>query len=66
MNCDISIWPIISCWLFRFNMTPIRQQYLKAEASNYVYIMHEGQIKSEGTSEEIKGSSEIRKAYLGI
>jgi len=47
-------------------MTPIRQQYFKAEASNYVYIMHEGQIKSEGTSEEIKGSSEIRKAYLGI
>jgi branched-chain amino acid transport system ATP-binding protein len=35
-------------------------------ASNYVYIMHEGQIKSEGTSEEIKGSSEIREAYLGI
>jgi len=36
------------------------------DASNYVYIMHEGQIKSEGTSEEIKGSSEIREAYLGI
>lgn len=35
-------------------------------ASNYVYIMHEGQIKSEGTSEKIKGSSEIREAYLGI
>jgi len=36
------------------------------DASNYVYIMHEGQIKSEGTSEKIKGSSEIREAYLGI
>ena len=35
-------------------------------AANYVYIMHEGQIKSEGTSEKIKGSSEIREAYLGI
>ena len=36
------------------------------DASNYVYIMHEGQIKSEGTSEKIKGSSEIREAYPGI
>ena len=35
-------------------------------AANYVYIMHEGQIKAEGTSEKIKGSSEIREAYLGI
>ena len=35
-------------------------------AANYVYIMHEGQIKSEGTSEKIKGSPEIREAYLGI
>ncbi|HDH86563.1 MAG TPA: ABC transporter ATP-binding protein [Desulfobacteraceae bacterium] len=35
-------------------------------AANYVYIMHEGQIKSEGTSEKIKGSSEVREAYLGI
>ncbi len=36
------------------------------DASNYVYIMHEGQIKSEGTAEKIKGSSKIREAYLGI
>jgi ABC-type branched-subunit amino acid transport system ATPase component len=36
------------------------------DASNYVYIMHEGQIKSEGTSEKIKGSSDIREVYLGI
>jgi len=36
------------------------------DASNYVYIMHEGQIKSEGTSEKIKGSPDIREAYLGI
>ena len=35
-------------------------------AANYVYIMHEGQIKSQGTAEKIKGSSEIREAYLGI
>jgi len=34
--------------------------------ANYVYIMHEGQIKSEGTAEKIKGSSDIREAYLGI
>jgi len=35
-------------------------------AANYVYIMHEGQIKAKGTSDEIRGSSDIREAYLGI
>jgi branched-chain amino acid transport system ATP-binding protein len=36
------------------------------DAANYVYIMQGGQIKAQGTSEEIKGSSDIREAYLGI
>jgi branched-chain amino acid transport system ATP-binding protein len=36
------------------------------EAADYVYIMHEGQIKAEGTAEEIKKSHNIREAYLGI
>lgn len=36
------------------------------DAANYVYIMHEGQIKAEGAPEKIKGSSDIREAYLGI
>ena len=35
-------------------------------AADYVYIMHEGMIKADGTPQEIKGSSEIREAYLGI
>jgi branched-chain amino acid transport system ATP-binding protein len=35
-------------------------------AADYVYIMHEGMIKAEGTPENIKGSPEIREAYLGI
>jgi branched-chain amino acid transport system ATP-binding protein len=35
-------------------------------ASDYVYIMHEGQIKAEGTADQIKGSSDIREVYLGI
>lgn len=35
-------------------------------AANYVYIMHEGQIKAKGSPEEIKESSDIREAYLGI
>lgn len=35
-------------------------------AANYVYIMHEGQIKAEGGPEEVKESSDIREAYLGI
>lgn len=36
------------------------------DAADYVYIMHEGMIKAEGRPEEIKGSPEIREAYLGI
>jgi branched-chain amino acid transport system ATP-binding protein len=36
------------------------------DAADYVYIMHEGMIKAEGSPEEIKGSSDIREAYLGI
>ena len=35
-------------------------------AADYVYVMHEGIIKAEGTPEEIKGSADIREAYLGI
>ena len=35
-------------------------------AASYVYIMHEGLIKAEGKPEEIKGSQDIREAYLGI
>jgi branched-chain amino acid transport system ATP-binding protein len=35
-------------------------------AADYVYIMHEGRIKAEGTPEEIKASTDIREAYLGI
>ena len=36
------------------------------DMSDYVYIMHEGEIKAEGSAEEIKGSRDIREAYLGI
>ena len=36
------------------------------EAADYVYVMHEGRIKAEGSSEDIKGSDEIRQAYLGV
>ncbi len=36
------------------------------QSADYVYIMHEGRIKAEGTAEEIAGSSHIREAYLGI
>jgi branched-chain amino acid transport system ATP-binding protein len=35
-------------------------------AADYVYIMHEGRIKAEGTPEEIRKSEDIREAYLGI
>ena len=34
--------------------------------SDYVYILHEGRVKAEGNAGEIKGSPDIREAYLGI
>lgn len=36
------------------------------EAADYVYVMHEGVIKAEGTPDEIKASHEIKEAYLGM
>jgi branched-chain amino acid transport system ATP-binding protein len=36
------------------------------EAAEKVYVIHEGRIKAEGSPEEIKGSADIREAYLGI
>lgn len=35
-------------------------------ASDSVYILHEGRIKAHGNAEEIEKSHEIREAYLGI
>ena len=35
-------------------------------AASYIYILHEGRIKAEGTPEDIKGSADIREAYLGL
>lgn len=35
-------------------------------SADYVYVMHEGVIKAQGTPEEIRQSDEIREAYLGI
>jgi branched-chain amino acid transport system ATP-binding protein len=35
-------------------------------AADYVYVMHEGMIKAEGTPEEIKASDDIKEAYLGM
>lgn len=35
-------------------------------ATDYVYVMHEGIIKAEGFPEDIKKSADIREAYLGI
>jgi branched-chain amino acid transport system ATP-binding protein len=36
------------------------------DAADYVYVMHEGGIMAEGTPDEIKGSDEIKEAYLGM
>lgn len=36
------------------------------DAADHVYVIHEGRIKAQGTPEEIKGSPDIREAYLGI
>jgi branched-chain amino acid transport system ATP-binding protein len=35
-------------------------------SADYVYVMHEGRIKAKGRPEDIKKSSDIREAYLGI
>lgn len=35
-------------------------------AADYAYVMHEGIIKAEGIPEDIKKSTDIREAYLGI
>jgi branched-chain amino acid transport system ATP-binding protein len=35
-------------------------------ASDYVYIMHEGMVKAEGSTAEIKGARDIKEVYLGI
>jgi len=35
-------------------------------AADYVYVMHEGSIKAEGTPDVIKASDEIKEAYLGM
>ena len=36
------------------------------EAADYVYIMHEGSIKMEGSPQDVRGSKEIREAFLGL
>jgi branched-chain amino acid transport system ATP-binding protein len=36
------------------------------DAADYVYIMHEGRIKAEGTPAVIRESADIREAYLGV
>ncbi len=36
------------------------------ETSDYVYIMHEGLIKAEGTPDDIRNSKEVKEAYLGM
>ena len=36
------------------------------DSADYVYVMHEGVIKADGTPDEIRQSDEIREAYLGI
>jgi len=36
------------------------------DSADYVYVMHEGGIKAEGTPDEIKNSDEIKEAYLGM
>ena len=36
------------------------------DAADYVYVMHEGRIRAEGTPQQIKDSPKIREAYLGV
>jgi branched-chain amino acid transport system ATP-binding protein len=34
--------------------------------AKHAYVMEHGRIVTSGTAEELRGSDEIRKAYLGI
>jgi len=36
------------------------------DAADYVYILHEGRIKAEGSASEIMELTDIREAFLGI
>jgi len=36
------------------------------KAADYVYILHEGTIKAEGTAAQIQRSDDIREAFLGL
>jgi branched-chain amino acid transport system ATP-binding protein len=36
------------------------------KATDYVYVMHEGTIKAQGTPAQVQESAEIREAYLGM
>lgn len=36
------------------------------DAADYVYILHEGRIKAEGSAREIRELTDIREAFLGI
>lgn len=40
--------------------------HITLDVAQYVYIMHEGSIKAEGNPEDIKRSTEVMEAYLGI
>ena len=44
----------------------VKAKIAAMEMAEYVYIMHEGQIKVEGTPQEIKNSPDLQKAYLGM
>ncbi len=44
----------------------VEQNAAALDGADYVYIMHEGVIKAEGSPDEIKNSDEVREAYLGI
>lgn len=36
------------------------------EAARYAYVMQTGQLRLQGTSEELQASDEVRRAYLGM
>lgn len=40
--------------------------HITLDIAQYVYIMHEGSIKAEGNPEDIKSSTEVMEAYLGV
>ena len=48
-------------------LTPDQQRIAEClDIADRAYILQTGRLQMQGTSEEIKGNPDVRKAYLGL